>query len=92
MFRQSKEDVVRNLKDAGCSQQTIEQFIECLKRGTLSEQMELLSRHRDSLLDQMHREQRRIDCLDYLVYQMQREQTADQTNQIRREQKKEEVK
>ncbi len=43
MFRQSKEDVVRNLKDAGCSQQTIEQFMECLKRGTLSEQMELLS-------------------------------------------------
>ena len=92
MFRQSKEDVVRNLKDAGCSQQTIEQCMECLKRGTLSEQMELLSRHRDSLLDQMHREQRRIDCLDYLVYQIQREQTADQTNQIRREQKKEEVK
>ena len=46
MFRRSKEDVVRNLKDAGCSQQTIEQFMECLKRGTLSEQMELLSRHR----------------------------------------------
>ena len=39
MFRRSKEDVVRNLKDAGCSQQTIEQFMECLKRGTLSEQM-----------------------------------------------------
>ena len=54
MFRRAKEEVVRNLKEAGCRQLTIIQVMECLKRGTLSEQMELLSRHRDSLLDQMH--------------------------------------
>lgn len=34
----------------------------------------LLGKHRDTLLDTMHREQKRIDCLDYLLYQMKKAQ------------------
>lgn len=66
----SKEVVIQNLKDAGCDKDTILRFMECLKRGSIKEQLQILSLHRRNLLDNMHREQRRIDCLDYLVYQL----------------------
>ena len=32
--------------------------------------LRLLNQHRRLLLDAMHREQKRIDCLDYLLYQI----------------------
>ena len=34
------------------------------------EALRLLTAHRRHLLDTLHQEQKRIDCLDYLVYQM----------------------
>ncbi|HJA92176.1 MAG TPA: hypothetical protein H9717_03505 [Candidatus Eisenbergiella merdipullorum] len=70
----SEEAVLQNLKDAGCDQETIDRFMECLKKGTLKEQLQILSRHRNDLLDKVHIEQKRIDCLDYLVYQLQKSQ------------------
>ena len=38
----------------------------------------MLSDHRRHLLDCLHREERRIDCLDYLVYQLEK-RCADET-------------
>ena len=76
MVYDSEEAVIQNLKDAGCNQETIDQFMDCLKRGALSEQLQVLSRYRRSLLDKIHIEQKRIDCLDYLVYQIEQHKVA----------------
>ena len=65
-------DVTQNLIDAGCSQDLVEQFMSL--QGRQEEQLSLLSRHRKTLLDQLHLEKYRIDCLDYLVYQIQKKQ------------------
>ena len=35
--------------------------------------MRLLRIHRQGLLDEVHTGEKRIDCLDYLVYQMEKE-------------------
>lgn len=70
----SREQVVQNLKDAGCSRGTIEEFIRCYDRKQKEEQILLLQRHRDQLLRQVHREEKRISCLDYLIYQINTEQ------------------
>ena len=35
----------------------------------------LLARHRCLLLERCHAEQRRIDCLDYLIYQLEYSET-----------------
>ena len=76
MIYASEEAVIQNLKDAGCSKGTIDRFMECLKKGTLKEQLRILSQQRQKLLDKVHIEQKRIDCLDYLVYQLKNTQTA----------------
>ena len=60
----------QNLIDAGCEQETAEQCLSLMKARKSSELMRLLSQHRDTLLDTIHKNQKRIDCLDFLVYQM----------------------
>lgn len=64
----SEEDVFQNLKDAGCDEETIQTFINNLQNGKQVKGMRLLENHRRSLLDNLHEEQKRIDCLDYLLF------------------------
>lgn len=71
----SKEDVIQNLKDAGCDPKTIKCFMECMEQDNLSGQFQLMEGQRKCLLDKVHEEEKKIDCLDYLVYQMGRMKT-----------------
>ena len=62
-----------NLKDAGCDPDMIrrcEVLVQSEKQGEL---MRVLSLHRRALLDAVHENERRIDCLDYLVYQFEKQ-------------------
>ncbi len=74
MFRDKA--LLDNLKDAGCDAKTTERFLKLEEEGDRGGQMRLLSEHRRRLLDRVHREERRIDCLDYLVYQLQKRDLA----------------
>lgn len=62
--------VIQNLKDAGCESNQIEGFLQGLKKGDRKGQLDFLAQHRSALLNRVHEEERRIDCLDYLVYQI----------------------
>lgn len=64
--------IIQNLKDAGCDSQTIEQFMEDMQKGKETNGLKRLAEHRKKLLDSLHKEQKCIDCLDYLVYQIKR--------------------
>ena len=63
--------VLQNLKDAGCSDEMVEKFMAFQDSADEEQQIQLLSGHRKHLLEKLHREEKRIDCLDYLLYQMQ---------------------
>lgn len=82
----SEEDVIQNLKDAGCDRKTIESFMKCMNQDDVSGQLRLMKEQRRCLLNKVHRakllsenefcpEEKMIDCLDYLVYQMGRNKT-----------------
>lgn len=60
----------RNLKDAGCDERTIEKFFRLSGHGRTGEQLRLLAQQRSFLLRQVHENQRKIDCLDFLIYCM----------------------
>ncbi len=68
----SKEAVIQNLKDAGCTQDIIECCIACMEQGKKNELLKRLEDHRTGLLYKVHEEEKHIDCLDYLVYQIRR--------------------
>lgn len=66
----SVQAVIQNLEDAGCDPETVEEFLALDVEGKTGEQLKLLARQRKRLLDRVHREEKRIDCLDYLAYQL----------------------
>ena len=69
----TREAVTQNLLDAGCGEELIRRFCALAAAGRRRECLALLAGHRRHLLERCHAEQRRIDCLDYLVYQIEQE-------------------
>ncbi len=68
----SREAVIQNLKDAGCTQDIIACCIACMEQGKKNELLKRLEEHRTGLLQKVHEEEKHIDCVDYLVYQIMR--------------------
>lgn len=71
--KQQKEAILQNLQDAGCTRAIIEQFIKNYDADNTVNQISILTRHRISLLSRVHEEQNKLDCLDYLLFQLKKE-------------------
>lgn len=76
------EAVIRNLMDAGCDEKLIASYRaiagQILPEPSITgRQASLLRGYRRELLGRLHEDQRRIDCLDHLLYQLQ-ERSAGQ--------------
>lgn len=69
----SDEDIIQNLKDAGCDAVMIQMFLSDLHSGIQTKGVKLLKQHRCTLLENMHAEQRKIDCLDYFLFMLQKQ-------------------
>ncbi len=67
------EMVIENLKDAGCNKSTIEKFMDCAGNNRKERQLEILEKQRKDLLKRIHKDEKRISCLDYLIYQINRD-------------------
>ena len=63
----------QNLIDAGCGPELVRQCAALARQNETSELMRVLSRHRRLLLDTVHQSEKRIDCLDYLIYQLEKQ-------------------
>ena len=68
----SREAVIQNLKDAGCTPEMMECIMAHLDEDDMGELLKLLEQHRSCLLSTVHEREKQIDCLDYLVYQIKR--------------------
>ncbi len=65
--------LLRNLKDAGCSSAMAEQFLAYERGEKRRAQRQLLLRQKNSLLRIVHENQKRIDCLDFLLYSVEQQ-------------------
>lgn len=70
----TEQDLILNLKAAGFDGTLTQEFLGCWKAGETTEQLRLLAQKREGLLDRVHQEEKQIDCLDYLVYQIEKEE------------------
>lgn len=70
----TEQDLILNLKAAGLDEASIQEFLDCWKAGKTMEQLQLLAQKRVGLLEQVHREEKQIHCLDYLVYQIEKKE------------------
>lgn len=62
-----KEALIQNLQDAGCNQKIIDEFLDLLDKKQTDKIFILLSKYRSSLLESLHKNQKEIDILDYLI-------------------------
>ena len=68
----NEEKIRQNLIDAGCDSDTVSAFFMISGEDKHAKQLVLLNRHRKKLPSGMHRYQYEIDCLDYLISQIER--------------------
>ncbi len=60
----------QNLIDAGCNEDLTRNCMELAKVNRWDRILSLLSKQRTALLDSVHDGQKQIDCLDFLVYRI----------------------
>ena len=68
MIAMTAEQVHECLADAGCDEELIKQFETCQGSGLQKEQLRLLGDCRRLLLERIHAEQKKLDLLDYLIW------------------------
>ena len=68
----NSNSVRQNLIDAGCNDNEITRFLES---STTREQLLILDTERKRLIDEYHNYAKKLDCLDYLIYQLKNEKT-----------------
>jgi hypothetical protein len=69
------DELVMNLDAAGLDPKAAAYYLSLQKAGKVSEQLALLSAKRESILENIHKEEKQIRCLDYLVYRMRKDGT-----------------
>lgn len=66
----SNDDILQNLKDAGCDSVITDRVIVFLNSGDKSAALNLLAKHQTGLLNLLHENQKKIDCLDFWVFNL----------------------
>ena len=67
---QTEEKMIQNMVDAGCTKNTIDSFLSCLKQGQKKKGLLLLQEQREMLLDGIHKDQSCIAFLDEVLRRM----------------------
>jgi hypothetical protein len=61
------EMIIRNMEDAGCGSEDLERVRRLHEAGFDSDIAQCLRKCRCDLIEEMHRSQRRVDCMDHLI-------------------------
>ncbi|MDO5521141.1 MAG: hypothetical protein Q4G58_11675 [bacterium] len=65
-----RNTIIQNMRDFGCDNNTIDEFMKCYNTEDHIGQKRILDSFRRKLISELHRKQVEIDLLDYLVYQL----------------------
>ena len=63
------ENLLVGMADAGCTETEIKGAEQIIRSGRLDELKKHLKKCRSNLLDEMHESQKRVDRMDYLIRQ-----------------------
>ncbi len=65
--------VRENLLDAGCAEASVQTVERMMTAGRLEDALHQMRVLRCDLVDELHRSQRRVDCIDHLIRQTEKE-------------------
>ena len=64
---ETKEQLIQGLSDAGCSAKAAEQIGSLYETGSYREMLHQMKVQRCTLIEQMHESQRKVDRMDFLI-------------------------
>ena len=73
MMSEQAESLLAGMADAGCTADEINKAERILRSGDQSELTRFLKQCRCGLLDKMHESQKRVDLMDYLIRQTEKQ-------------------
>lgn len=76
MVKPTEQGTIDNLKDAGCDEKTIHDFMFAFRQGDKEREQRILEKHRKDLVSTLNMAKKHIDCLDYFTYQMEKNKQA----------------
>lgn len=65
--------LLQNLEDAGCNQEMIQKCMIYVQQQQKEKLLQTLNFYRRTLLDTVHVCHKKMDCLDYLIYQLEKQ-------------------
>lgn len=68
--RKAVMDIRQGLKDIGCKEGQYEEYMKLQATG---ERLKFLKLKRRDIMDDLHTAQRQIDCIDFLIREVQKE-------------------
>lgn len=68
----TEKEMEDNLQAAGCDKRTINKIIDCSRNDLCGSEIKLLLKHRSRLLDEIHKKEKQIANLDYLIFRIQK--------------------
>ncbi len=63
-------DIMKNLKDAGCDFKIADNIVSLIKADEKTPALNLLLKHKKQLLESLYENQKKIDCLDFLIFNL----------------------
>ncbi len=69
---QSKE-TLQCMKDCGCSEEQAMRYLALHQSDNISEQLQFLYCQRRKLMNELHDAQKKIDCIDYVIRQLEQQ-------------------
>ena len=68
-----KEQLIQGLSDAGCSPEAVERIRSLYEAGSWGEVLRQMEIQRCALIEEMHESQRRVDRMDFLIRNQEKE-------------------
>ena len=64
-------------KSTGCSDYVIKEIMKLSESGMITEALQKMKKERCRLMDELHKSGRKVDCLDFLIRQTEKEIQAN---------------
>lgn len=73
-MQRTRSEIYQNLLDAGYSKANADEFMALVDSGDSLAQRRDLERKRTKILGRIHEQNRYLDCLDYLLYELDKDE------------------
>ena len=78
----NNDDILQNLKDAGCDSKIADNIISLIKADEKAPALNMLAKHRRQLITSLKEYQKKIDCLDFLVFNLKQNNKSTPRGQV----------